>query len=246
MHLTHGTFWCIPDNYEIKLSDEPSLKDIQLALQPKFTLDEVKILDDNTELSRDLFGRRYLPGYIGLNNLKRTDYLNAVVQALGHVRPLRDFFLLAANDNNNTHGSGVPMTMNGNGKRQFSSSQAAVSSRTISYDDFSPLAKSFSLLLRNMWSSHRFKSNVDPHMFVQAVSVASNKRYHVGKQAEAGEFLAWLLHQLHVGVGGSVIGRKKSKKKKKKKKDTTATKVGSKEDDQASSSSGSSMSCSKM
>ena len=118
VHLTHGTFWCIPDNYEIKLSDEPSLKDIQLALQPKFTLDEVKILDDNTELSRDLFGRRYLPGYIGLNNLKRTDYLNAVVQALGHVRPLRDFFLLAANDNN-THGSGVPMTMNGNGKRRL-------------------------------------------------------------------------------------------------------------------------------
>ena len=241
VHLTHGTFWCIPDNYEIKLSDEPSLKDIQLALQPKFTVDEVKILDDNTELSRDLFGRRYLPGYIGLNNLKRTDYLNAVVQALGHVRPLRDFFLLAANDNNNTHGSGVPMTMNGNGKRRFSTEKAAVSSRTISYDDFSPLAKSFSLLLRNMWSSHRFKSNVDPHMFVQAVSVASNKRYHVGKQAEAGEFLAWLLHQLHVGVGGSVIGRKKSKKKKKEKKDTTATKVGSKEDDHASSSSGSSI-----
>ena len=147
------------------------------------------------------------------------------------------------NDNNNTHGSGVPMTMNSNGKRRLleESEKAAVSSRTISYDDFSPLAKSFSLLLRNMWSSHRFKSNVDPHMFVQAVSVASNKRYHVGKQAEAGEFLAWLLHQLHVGVGGSVIGRKKSKKKKKKKKDTTATKVGSKEDDQASSSSGSSI-----
>ena len=49
-------------------------------------------------------------------------------------------------------------------------------------------------------------------MFVQAVSVASNKRFHVGKQAEAGEFLSWLLHNLHVGVGGSV-GRKKKKRK---------------------------------
>ena len=43
----------------------------------------------------------------------------------------------------------------------------------------------------------RFKSNVDPHMLVQAVSVAF-------KQAEVGEFLAWLFHQLHLVVGESI------------------------------------------
>ena len=69
----------------------------------------------------------------------------------------------------------------------------------------SDLARCFGDLIRKMWSDERFKSTVDPHMFVQAVSVASRKRYHIGKQAEAGEFLAWLLHQLHVGLGG---GRK--------------------------------------
>jgi hypothetical protein len=36
-------------------------------------------------------------GFIGLNNLKHTDYVNVVVQALAHVPPLRDFFLLASN-----------------------------------------------------------------------------------------------------------------------------------------------------
>lgn len=51
-------------------------------------------------------------------------------------------------------------------------------------------------------------------MLVQAVSVASNKRFHVGKQAEAGEFMAWLLHHLHLGVGGQPITNKRSKKKK--------------------------------
>ena len=66
-----------------------------------------------------------------------------------------------------------------------------------------------------MWSPHRFKSNVDPHMLVQAVSVASNKRFHVGKQAEAGEFMAWLLHMLHLGVGGSNAAKKKKKRKTK-------------------------------
>lgn len=77
-----------------------------------------------------------------------------------------------------------------------------------------------------MWSSHRFKSNVDPHMLVQAVSVASNKRYHVGSQSEAGEFLAWLLHQLHVGIGGTVSRPAGKKKRKKKKGSNSATRSG--------------------
>ncbi|EED86325.1 predicted protein [Thalassiosira pseudonana CCMP1335] len=183
VHLSNGTFWCLPDGYEISTKEEPSLSDISLALNPSFTSEEVGRLDDNQELARDLFGRRYLPGFVGLNNLNKTDYLNCVVQALAHVRPLRDFFLLAGSQ---------------------------TSHQPLSYANFSPLAKAFSLLLRNMWSSHRFKSNVDPHMLVQAVSVASNKRYHVGKQAEAGDFLAWLLHQLHVGIGGSVGKKKRS------------------------------------
>lgn len=69
---------------------------------------------------------------------------------------------------------------------------------------FSPLAQCFGDLVRKMWSDKRFKSNVDPHMMIQAVSVASKKRFHIGKQAEAGEFMAWLLHHLHVGMGGSL------------------------------------------
>lgn len=32
-------------------------------------------------------------GFIGLNNLKNTDYINVVVQALAHIPPLRDYFL---------------------------------------------------------------------------------------------------------------------------------------------------------
>jgi U4/U6.U5 tri-snRNP-associated protein 2 len=38
---------------------------------------------------------------------------------------------------------------------------------------------------------------------IQAISVASKKKYHPGKQAAAAEFLSWFLHQLHIGVGGS-------------------------------------------
>ncbi|EJK71690.1 hypothetical protein THAOC_06844 [Thalassiosira oceanica] len=211
VHLTNGTFWCLPDGYEVPRS-EPSLRDIGLALHPKFEPAEVAGLDGNDELARDLFGRRYLPGFVGLNNLSKTDYLNAVVQALAHVRPLRDYFLLAPNFDELGGGAGEAPA-GGGGKRRLAGQQQQV--RRLAYSEFSPLARSFSLLLRNMWSSHRFKSNVDPHMLVQAVSAASNKRYHVGRQAEAGEFLAWLLHQLHVGTGGSVVRPGKKKKKKK-------------------------------
>ena len=217
VHLTRGTFWCLPDDYEIP-RDEPSLQDIRLALHPTFDRGEVDALDDNQELARDLFGRRYLPGYIGLNNLNHTDYLNAVVQALGHVRPLRDFFLLAANHSevqNNGNDGNVNQSNGTITSRKRTPDNQQHTAKP--YAEFSPLAKSFSLLLRNMWSSHRFKSNVDPHMLVQAVSVASNKRYHVGKQADAGEFFAWLLHQLHLGVGGS-LHKPSSKKKKKRSK----------------------------
>lgn len=221
VHLTKGTFHCLPDDYEIS-RDDPSLRDIRLALHPTFTREEVDKLDKDRELARDLFGRRYLPGFVGLNNLNRTDYLNAVVTALGHVKPLRDFFLMAANNNNSNNGlknggggGGVPL--NGKSKQRLM--------QQIEHAEFSPLAKSFSLLLRNMWSPHRFKSSVDPHMLVQAVSVASNKRYHVGKQADAGEFLAWLLHQLHLGVGGEDGKRKKKKKKSKRPGKNGATSV---------------------
>lgn len=54
-----------------------------------------------------------------------------------------------------------------------------------------------------MWSNKRFKSTADPHMLIQAISRASKKKFQVGHQAEVGEFMAWFLNQLHVGLGGS-------------------------------------------
>ncbi|KAL3807497.1 hypothetical protein ACHAXA_003988 [Cyclostephanos tholiformis] len=250
VHLTHGTFWCLPEDYEIVVNDDAdgvggggdndndddgkkndndgnalSLLDIRRALNPRFTRRQVSTLDSNVELSRDLHGRRYLPGYVGLNNVGgRSDYINAVVQALVHVRPLRDYFLLSSDDRDGND--------NDNGGRR--GRHRRVVGGNVSH--FSPLARSFSLLLRNMWSSRRFKSHVDPYEFVQEVSSSSNGRYRVGVGVgvdgdaphggtEAGEFLSWLLHQLHLGttmvasaayrVGGGVGGGKRMRKRMK-------------------------------
>lgn len=64
--------------YEV---EDRSLDDIRFVLRPTFTVETVKALDLNKQWSRGLDGTDYLPGVIGLNNLKNTDYVNAVIQA---------------------------------------------------------------------------------------------------------------------------------------------------------------------
>jgi hypothetical protein len=114
----------LPENYEIIVMNNPeetnastaitddgnangnsqSLLDIRYALQPKFTIHEVTTqLDTNVTLTRDIYGARYLPGYVGLNNVGgKSDYVNAIVQAIAHVIPIRNYFLLLS-DNDNTN-----------------------------------------------------------------------------------------------------------------------------------------------
>lgn len=164
VHLSEGTFHCLPDDYEIV---DRSLTDVSAALRPEFTAEEIRTLDDRRDLARDLFGRRYLPGFVGLNNPHRNDCVNAVVQALVHVRPLRDWFL---------------------------------ASPAIERDSDEVVVRRFGELTRRMWSDKRFRSNVDPHTMTQAVAAASDKRFDVNRQCEAGDLVAWLLHRLHLGT----------------------------------------------
>jgi len=93
LHLQEERFFCLPDNYEIL---DSSLNDIKACLSPEFSSKEMSLLDQNKDLARDVHGSTYLPGFRGINNLCKTDYLNSIVHALSHVRPLRDFLLQPA------------------------------------------------------------------------------------------------------------------------------------------------------
>ena len=188
VHLSKGTFHCLPDDYEI---EDPSLADIKAALHPTYTPLKVRNLDVNTNLSRDLFGRKYLPGFVGLNNHKKTDCINAIVQALVHVTPIRDYFLLNQ-DIGSVEGSNRPTDKAKKKIKNYAVNRTALL-----------ITRSFGELVRKIWSDRRFKSTVDPHILVQTISDASKKRFRVGLQAEAGELMAWLLHQLHLGTGGT-------------------------------------------
>eukprot|EP00611_Tribonema_gayanum_P023279 TRINITY_DN4868_c0_g1_i3.p1 TRINITY_DN4868_c0_g1~~TRINITY_DN4868_c0_g1_i3.p1 ORF type:complete len:383 (-),score=125.60 TRINITY_DN4868_c0_g1_i3:706-1794(-) len=166
IHLETSKIYCLPDNYEVV---DSSLDDIKRALFPSYAPRDMAALDCNTTLARDQYGVAYLPGFVGLNNLTSTDYLNVTLHALAHVAPLRDFFLVPAN---------------------YAGCK-------------SPLVLAFGEVIRRLWSHDNFKSAVSPHEFLQAVSIASNKRFHVGQQAECIDFMSWLLNSLHVGLGGS-------------------------------------------
>ncbi|XP_060215387.1 uncharacterized protein LOC132642138 [Lycium barbarum] len=95
INLQTEKIYCLPDGYEVK---DPSLDDIRLVLNPRFMLEQVKQLDKNRQWSRALDGSDYLPGTVGLNNIKeKTDFVNVAIQSLMRVTPLRNFFLIPEN-----------------------------------------------------------------------------------------------------------------------------------------------------
>ncbi|KAI4371169.1 hypothetical protein MLD38_019435 [Melastoma candidum] len=94
INLQSERVYCLPDGYEI---NDPSLDDIRHVLNPRFTRDQVGQLDRNKQWSRALDGSDYLPGMVGLNNIKETDFVNVTIQSLMRVTPLRNFFLIPEN-----------------------------------------------------------------------------------------------------------------------------------------------------
>lgn len=49
-------------------------------LNPTFTTEHIGNLDKTDKLSRAIDGTLYLPGIVGLNNIKANDYCNVVLQ----------------------------------------------------------------------------------------------------------------------------------------------------------------------
>jgi len=97
MKLDNGAVYCLPDNYEVI---DRSLDDIRHVLNPQFTKEEVSQLDRKVTWARSLDGTEYMPGLVGLNNMKSNDYVNVILQALNRVTPIRDYFLVPRNYRN--------------------------------------------------------------------------------------------------------------------------------------------------
>jgi U4/U6.U5 tri-snRNP-associated protein 2 len=83
--------YVLPEGYEVM---SKSLEDIKFVVDPRLNKSEVARLDKDPKVSWDLSNREYIPGFIGMNNIKANDYFNVVIQALSHVVPLRNYFML--------------------------------------------------------------------------------------------------------------------------------------------------------
>ncbi|GAW83377.1 U4/U6.U5 tri-snRNP-associated protein 2 [Plasmodium gonderi] len=82
---------CVPENYEI---EDASLNDIKYFLKPVYSREQVEYICQNSILGKSLDGADFFPGFVGLNNLKNTDYCNVIIQLVCNIIPLRNFFLL--------------------------------------------------------------------------------------------------------------------------------------------------------
>ncbi len=83
--------YVLPEGYEVQ---NKSLDDIKYVIDPRYSKEEIAKLDREQKMSWDLGGRRYIPGFVGMNNIKANDYFNVVMHALAHVPPLRNFLML--------------------------------------------------------------------------------------------------------------------------------------------------------
>ncbi|EUD68856.1 ubiquitin thiolesterase [Plasmodium inui San Antonio 1] len=85
---------CLPENYEI---EDASLNDIKYFLKPTYSIEQVEYICRNSILGKSLDGADFFPGFVGLNNLKHTDYCNVIIQLVCSIIPLRNFFLVFEN-----------------------------------------------------------------------------------------------------------------------------------------------------
>ena len=155
--------------------DDPSLNDILHVLMPKFTQEEIDNMDKIDKPVKAYDGKLYYPGIVGLNNLKYNDYCNVIFQALSHVITLRNYFLI----------------------------RPSRSTSTKSSDDRYILTQRFGELMRKLWNPRNFKAHVSPHEMLQAIILASKKKFEFTKQSDPIVFLGWFMN--------SILGPKREK-----------------------------------
>ncbi len=113
-------------------------------------------MDSNSKMSRAFDGTLYLPGIVGLNNIKANDYANVVFQSLINVSAFRDFFISEENYKNITVAPG---------------------------DIMINLVTRLGELTRKLWNPKNFKAHVSPHEMLQAIVKCSKKKFQITRQS---------------------------------------------------------------
>lgn len=129
-----------------------------------------------------LSGVEFWPGFCGLNNLKKTDYLSVIIQAFSKVESFKLYCLLFKQEKLDSLTSAAGSVLKPN-------QQVVVT---------------FIDLIKKMWNPKSFKGQVSPHELTQAVSISSNKMFQIGTQYDPIQFIPWFFNQfITSGVSNS-------------------------------------------
>jgi U4/U6.U5 tri-snRNP-associated protein 2 len=153
---------------------DPSLNDILNVLNPRFKPSALPALTHlPAEPSYTLAGTPFVPGYIGINNVKKNDYLTVILHLLLHIPPIRTFLL-------------DPRTP----ELQPTAKPTELVTRLAD-------------LTRRLWNPKLFKAQISPHEFLQEVNTRSIGKFKMTEQGDPVEFLGWLVNTLHRDLGGT-------------------------------------------
>ena len=165
INLQTSQIYCLPDGLEI---NDSSFEDIKNNLKPIYTKDNINDVDKNFNNSYSLEGKKFIPGYIGLNNVKKNDYFNVVIQAFSHLEKIRNFFLMF---NNNKHFD----------EKYY----------------LEVFIKRLSELNKKIWNKNNFKDHVNPIEILQILPKISNQQFTLNKQSDVVPFLSWFINVLN-------------------------------------------------
>ena len=165
INLQTSQIYCLPDGLEI---NDSSFEDIKNNLKPIYTKDNINDVDKNFNNSYSLEGKKFIPGYIGLNNVKKNDYFNVIIQAFSHLEKIRNFFLMF---NNNKHFD----------EKYY----------------LEVFIKRLSELNKKIWNKNNFKDHVNPIEILQILPKISNQQFTLNKQSDVVPFLSWFINVLN-------------------------------------------------
>ena len=174
LNLKSLKVYVLPENYEADVVPGSLLSDIVYAASPRFHNSQLQTFP---KVCHDLNDKRYLNGFVGMNNLTPDGYSVVVLQALAHVLPIRDYFLLGESS------SGYNTDEN----------------------DGPGLIGSLSLLIRKLWSCKLLRRNISPHELLNYISLVSKRRFPVDDSRDPRSFLLWLISSLCASKEPSLV-----------------------------------------
>ncbi|KAJ6252924.1 hypothetical protein M0813_13787 [Anaeramoeba flamelloides] len=94
LDLKKRTVYCLPDGYQVI---DKSFDDIISNLHPTYTEKQLPVLNQNSITKMSIDKKEFIPGFVGLDCIDDTDWINVSLQLLSQSKPVRNWYLTNKN-----------------------------------------------------------------------------------------------------------------------------------------------------